>query len=409
MSRPIVFSRTQYTTTDECWRRRWLAYEAPNGSESSTLCSICHDYFSDPAIDGKRSCPRCGIVPIVNGWQRRSHAIPLITGSYVHKGLEAILTGATPYDAAIASSDEYRMVGYERGLDCAGDMSAVIEEQSTLVAGLVYAWGLARWPIIRDEWEVLHVEREGAAKIAEDATLQYRADWIGRRRTDGQVFVWNFKTLSLLDERWLRGWDIDAQVLTEAWAVASELGVEVAGVIIEGLIKGTRRKDKDEFGQTIGERQQSPLCYGYHAAGNPPLTPPEWTHEYKRGKGWQRFAVGTPGHPTFNEWIDALPAEVVEGLFVTVPPVYRNDARVLSKLTQMVSREREIAAKADAVRAGTMDVDAAFPQHERACLWPSRCPFFDACHTPGVAEDMAGSGLYIAREPNHPVMMGDGE
>lgn len=282
----IVFSRTQYSTTDECWRRRWLGYEAPNGTEGA------------------------------RGWQRRAHAIPLATGSYVHKGLELILTGATPYDAAIQASDEYRMIAYERGLDCAGDMSFVIEEQSTLVAGLVYAWGQVRWPVVQHEWEVLPtptgpaVEREGVAKLAEDVTLQYRADWIGRRRSNGQVFVWNFKTLSLLDERWLKGWEIDSQVLTEAWAVEAELGLPVAGVIIEGLIKGSRRKDKDEFGQTIGERQQSVLCYGYHAAGNPPLTPPEWTHEYKRGKGWQRFSVGAPGQPTFNEWVDQLPAEI---------------------------------------------------------------------------------------------------
>lgn len=376
----IVFSRSAYSTTDECWRRRWLAYEAPNGTDTG-----------------------------VHGWQRRAHAIPLATGAWTHKGLQYLLEGATAYDAAIRASDEYRMIAYERGLDCAGDMSFVIEEQATLAAGLVYAWGIVRWPQVQHEWEVLHVEREGQAKLADDVTLQYRADWIGRRRSDGQVFVWNFKTLSLLDERWLNGWEIDSQVLTEAWAVEAELGMPVAGVIIEGLIKGSRRKDKDEFGQTIGERQQSVLCYGYHAAGNPPLTPPEWTHEYKRGKGWQRFSVGTPGHPTFNEWVDALPREVVEGLFVTVPPVYRNDAKVLSKLTQMVSREREIAGKAEAVRHDPELLDANFPQHERNCLWPSRCGFFDLCHTPGVAEDVANSGIYLAREPNHPVLMGGGE
>jgi len=369
----IFTSRSQYITTDECWRRRWLAYEAPNGTE-------------------------------VNGWQRRAHAIPLATGQYVHRGLAAILRGGAILNAAWDAADQYRTDVTGRGLDTFGDVTSVIEEQATLIAGLVHAWGLVRWPLIANEWEVISVEREGAVPLADDVTHQYRCDWIGRRRADGKLFVWEFKTVSMVDERWLKSWEIDPQPLLNAWAVERELGKPVSGVIIEGLVKGMRRKDKDEFGNVIGERQQSLLCYGYHHPGNPPLTPEEWSPEYKRGRGWQRFAVGAPGMPAIEEWINELPRETLESLFVTVPPIYRDDERVFHKITQLVNRERDIALRTLECRIDG-DLDAHFPQNERACLWPTRCPFFDACHTPNVGADMAGSGLYMPRQANHPVVV----
>lgn len=381
---PIVTSRSAYIATDSCWRLRWLACEAPNGT-------------------------------ITNGWQRRAAILPLAAGIYVHGGIAKILSGVSPYNAACHASDAYRTEMTERGLDTAEDMTTVIEEQSMLIAGLVYGWGEVRWPQVASEWDVVSVEQEGQAQIAEDVILQFRADAIMRRKRDSALFIWNFKTLSLLNERWFEGWEIDPQVLTEAWAAERSLGEPVEGVIIEGLIKGARRKDWDEFGNVIGERQRSLLCYGYYHPGNPPLTPPEWTHEYKLAGRWQRFAVGSPGHPSFDEWFSCLPQEIREAFFVSVPPVCRDDARVFSKLRQIAARERRIHAEAEATRtmialgADEAEVAAAldesFPQSEHHCLWPSRCAMFDVCHVSNVGIDMAGSGLYVPRVPHHPVLV----
>ncbi len=422
----IYISRSQYNSFDECNRKRWLMYHAPNGINMFTgKCATCGHLFASNETSPSPVCDACGSTgqikwqPIVKGWQRRAWAVPLATGAWVHNGIAHIIRGMSPYAAALAASDDYRAKMTERGLDAIGDMTHVIEEQSRLVEALVYTFGIIRWPEISNEFDSvlydsgnnlveLFVEREGAIQIADNMTFQFRCDWVARRRADGRTFVFNWKTSSYMDERWIKAWEYDAQVLTESWGVQQAFGVKTDGVIVVGLYKGRREKIKDADKKVIGERQVTPLIVGYHRPDNPPLWKEAFTSDGRqaKAKGWYRFAPGGEGMPTVREWIDQLPRDVLEAQFVTVSPVYRDDEQTMKKLVQITTRERRVDEWAAVCTKTPELIDTYFPQNERACLWPTKCPMLDICWTRNVANDIGGSGLYQPRQPNHPVADG---
>ncbi len=385
----ITTSRSAVSTYLQCPRRRYLAYEAPNGTATP-------------------------------GWERRRLALPLVTGIYVHQGLEMALKGMNPRDAANDARVAYYDEVAERGLQVeeGSDEAKVVDEQAAHVEALVLAWCRVRLPRWLDEYEVVEVEAEDRVPLSDDVVLAVRADVIVRRKYDGRMFVVNFKTVGQADDRWLRSWEVDMQLMTELLAAERRHGHEFGGVIIEGLIKGRRMPEKNSTGDTVGYRDSTPLLYGYKTDANPPLTQLEYGWEYTRRKGWYKFPVwkesfasqGTAS--SLDYWINWLPEEVVEGCFITVPPIMRDGARIEHKVTQVIEIERRIRVANHAME-DAMDnnepvliqdvLDAHFPQNEHACTYPSKCSHYDICWSPGVGDDVAGSGLYSPRRDHHAV------
>lgn len=396
----ITTSRSAVATYLACPRKRWLAYEAPNGTGTP-------------------------------GWERRTLAIPLVTGIYVHRGLEAALQGVVPTQAAHEASEAYRAECSARGLavEEGSDEQTVMEEQAAHVEALVLAWCRVRLPKWLEEYEVVEVEAEDRVPLSDDVTLAVRADAVVRRRFDGRMFVVNFKTVGTADDRWLRSWEVDMQLMTELLAAERRHGHEFGGVIIEGLIKGRRMPEKGADGSVTGYRDSSPLLYGYKCDADPPLVPLQYQWDYSRRKGWYRFPVwkesfkGTVQEynattmqksgtiPSALEyWVQWLPEEVVEAQFITVPPIMRDGTRIESCTRQIVGVERKIewynGFIDDNERPGALD--ECYPQNTHACTYPSRCPMYAACWEPGIGEDMEGSGLYVARGDHH-ALEGTGE
>lgn len=274
-----------------------------------------------------------------------------------------------------------------------------------------------RLPKWLDEYEVIEVEVEDRVPLAGDVVLASRADAIVRRKADHRLFVVNFKTVAQADERWLRSWEVDMQMMTELLAAERRHGHEFGGVIIEGLIKGRRMPDeKDSDGKTTSYRDSTPLLYGYKCDADPPLVPLQYSHEYTRRKGWYRFPVwkenfqGSVELGSFASplayWINWLPEEVVEGQFCIVPPIMRDAARIESKVQQIVAMEQRIQIGTDMLiqRGHPELLDVFFPQNEHSCVYPSTCAYKDLCFTRGVAEDPLGSGLYQPRKDHHSVV-----
>lgn len=387
MSQAIVTTRSAIAAADRCMRLRWWQYEAPNGTN-------------------------------VRGWERRALAVPLVTGIYTHRGLAHLLLNPSNVgldEAVRIAVDEYRAEIDARSLDIL-DVEMVRAEQEALIEAMIRGWARVRLPLFLAEYETLHVEREELATLADDVSLQARADAILKRKSDSRNFIWNFKTVSDAGERWYRQWEVDSQLLTETLAVEQRMGIKIAGVIIEGLIKGKRMPTKDADGNKIGEYQASPLIYGYKFDGNPPLESPAYDFQYTRKKGWHRFAVWSEifpmaaDRPDFCDsldlhgvsfWVNWLPEEIVEQQFVSVPPIMADPRRIERKVIQIVSRERRIAEAADICVGSPHLIDNYFPQNEHSCNFPTKCPMFDMCWTGGVAEAPAESGLYIPRVPHH--------
>lgn len=403
----IVTSRSAVSAYLQCARKRYWQYEAPNGTGTP-------------------------------GWERRALAIPLVTGIYVHRGLEAALRGSVPTEAAMMAKSAYLVECAERSLavEEGSDVASVIEEQAAHVEALVLAWCRVRLPKWLAEYDVVEVEAEDRVPLAEDVTLAVRADAIVRRKLDGRMFVVNFKTVGQADDRWLRAWEVDMQLMTELLAAERRHGGVFGGVIIEGLVKGRRMPEKNNVGDVIGYRDSSPLLYGYKVDADPPLVHGEYGWEYTRRKGWYRFPVWkeqfshipgtiatfmTPGFRDALErttspvsaleyWINWLPEEVVEAQFVTVPPIMRDEERIASCVRQIVAAEHTIACGIENIANSgdfSYTLNESFLQNTHACIYPSKCPMYDICWSPGVAADVAGSGLYVARQDHHAVEGGE--
>lgn len=396
----MITSRSAVAAYQQCPRRRYWQYEAQNGTATP-------------------------------GWERKRLAIPLVTGIYVHQGLEQALKGTDAATAAGGAKAEYLKEVTARGLavEDGTDEAAVVDEQAAHVEALVLAWCRVRLPKWLDEYEVIEVEVEDRVPLAEDVVLASRADAIVRRKADHRLFVVNFKTVAQADERWLRSWEVDMQMMTELLAAERRHGHEFGGVIIEGLVKGRRMPEKSADGSVIAYRDTTPLLYGYKCDADPPLTPLQYQSEYTRRKGWRRFSTWnepfqqnlgivtsrmTAGDYKVGQefdlrsmspldyWINWLPEEVVESCFTIVPPIMRDEQRIESCVRQIVHMERRIHDGLDFVPLGSDEaLDQFFPQNFHSCVYPSRCNCHDLCFTNGVADDPAGSGLYVARTDHH--------
>src|SRR5882724_1881412 len=196
----ITTSRSRIATWQQCPRRAYWQYLAENGTGTP-------------------------------GWERRKLAIPLLTGIWVHKGLEAALGGSDAATAATTGKNGYLAAVAERGLGDPGpDEQAVIEEQAAHVEALVLAWCRIRLPKWQEEYELVEVEVEDRVPLADDVTLAVRADAIVRRKADHRMFVVNFKTVGTADYRWSAAWETDMQLMTELLAAERRYGAQFGGV-----------------------------------------------------------------------------------------------------------------------------------------------------------------------------------
>jgi hypothetical protein len=402
---PIITSRSAVKTYQDCNRKRFHMYEAENGTPT-------------------------------RGWERKAMSIPLSTGIYTHLGIEVLLRQViagvpTDVDAAVSvASTEYAGEVEQRGIAVEADSQAedVIDEQRAHIEAMIRAWARVRLPRWLEQYEVIEVEAEDRIALSDDVTLAVRADVVVRRKSDDRYFVVNFKTVANPDERWLRSWEVDMQLMTELLAAERRHGKVFGGVIIEGIVKGARvkvghdlREVRDANKEVAGYIDRSPLLYGFKQDADPPLRALEYQWESTTRKGWYKFrtwredfqhAVLMPTtHTALEYWVNWLPEEVLENLFVTVPPIMRNASMIESKVTQIVSMERSVHTGRGVVMAGQNGSsdekrylqDVYFPQHEGECYWPSRCPMFEMCYEPGTAEDPLGSGLYQTRHDHHAV------
>src|SRR5713226_906640 len=232
MNTPIVTSRSAVKTYQACNRKRWHMYESPNGTATP-------------------------------GWERRAMSIPLSTGIYTHKGIEVLLRQV--------------IAGW------AMDVQEAVEQACHAYRGEVEQRGIA-------------VETEDRIALSDNVTLAVRADAVVRRKSDSRMFVVNFKTVANPDERWLRSWEVDMQLMTELLAAERRHGKVFGGVIIEGLKKGARvkvdrylKEIRDESKEVAGYIDRSPLLYGFKCDADPPLIPLQYQWESTTRKGWYKF------------------------------------------------------------------------------------------------------------------------
>ena len=400
MSDTIITSRSALVSWQSCQRRRWFEYEILNSAGS-------------------------------RGLEPRSLSLPMETGSGCHEIAGGLLAGGDALVVIERAISGYMSLVCARGLDIGIEpdevqTSPVVEEQCALIEAFGWSFLRVRLPAILAEYEVLSVEEEIPLEVSDGVVMQTRADAVLRRRSDSRLFVYNLKTVSSPDDRWRAQWEVDMQLMTEPLAVERKLGEKVHGVIIDGFIKGVRVGVDDRLVECRGDKvatqeiQRSRLLYGYSCPGDSNV-PTLYDFAGTTKKGWSKFRTwqeGFVGKPSWMSpiqyWIGWLPEEEVAACFVNeksekpLLPVVRNDEHVRRKLVQIMATEHQIRSGRNMVEDGSTvssredKLDGCFPQNERSCVYPTRCPFYKACWEP--IGELEQSGFYVPRVANHPLI-----
>jgi hypothetical protein len=412
----IMFDRSRHELYEKCPRLRFLAFEyKPNQDHPEAS----------------------------NGLQRVAHAVPLLTGGMVHKGIEFVFAG---YDinAAIANAlAAYDEAIEKRGIDVeemAPEPTWIVKVQRALIEALVRGWEAYVLPGIWEEYEVIEVEREERAEFVDGDyhwTMLARADAIVKRKSDGLLFIRNLKTISELKDYKIKGYRYDTQTISEVLAVEQRIDQKVSGVIYDFLIKG---KKVVQYPRNSGVwHNSSPLIWCYWKEGQTGVESPEvasrWEFDcteahltprgvlcqggkqHRLGKGWERKLV-TDAFPNgivdWFAWLEEFDPQLIRDQFQTIPAIERTPFDVTTFMQGVLPEEARIARSAEVCReaikrdgwvASLPVLDHNFPRHtfNSNCLFPSKCQMHDICWgATGTLDDLTESELYTWREPHHP-------
>ena len=273
-------------------------------------------------------CPRARYLefssgPVGYGIRSKRRAIPLATGSGIHKPLELALRhmkehGEVPSREAfrpmvVEAIAEYFSLVEKRGfMNHTDDQTQkIMQEQRCLIEGLSWtAWKILL-PPIHEHYAVVHVEQEdvlvwdcdcGLGEMLGDYTeheakgcggigIQVRPDAGLRRRSDSALCVLDWKSDGNVHKyNWQESFRLNIQMAFQVMSLERLMQEPVqGGVFIAGLHKGWRATEKtDQDGVWVGvegsptteKYQASVMCYGYQKPANPPLEPEEWRSEY---------------------------------------------------------------------------------------------------------------------------------
>lgn len=411
----------------------------------------------------------------VGGISRKGFSFAPETGTAIHNGIESIIGGSSVETAVMGALTIYiaRTMAHCPSEDADEDMlekwRRELADNLAIAEALIRCWAIVQWPKDREAFETIAVEREEEARFphidgnwgVNEVCLMTRADWLVRRRSDGTLFIKNFKSTTEATKFWREQWRYDMQTMSEGMAVAQRLErervveyrrervpvdlgvpVRIGGTIIQGLLKGRR----DEWPKGSGERYyNSPLTRCWYQAGEPPMTSDdfvplsryEWSctsahkqnngrmcpggKNHRLGAGYRKVAVADVYPGGIKAWIGWLvenAPEVLEAQIVELPPIMRSEWEIERWKRQTLGREVETARAADAVNAleeGSMEwherLDSAFPMTTgNACVshFGQSCPFIDVCFGQ-AGDDPLSTGLFQIRVPNHPKEAEGGE
>lgn len=325
-------------------------------------------------------------------------------------------------------------------IDFEGNVIQVSEDQGWLVdhycdllEGLVVGWSLVRLPELLQQYKVIEVETEEQLHMPVvdpyymDGNQQYqnielvfnsRPDAILERRTDGALVILSLKTTSQVNQMWLENFKTDQQTVSEVLPVEARLGREVAGVQVEGLVKGAMKYDWP-VGSDSNYHHNSPVIWGYNkeAGGfeNEWKAQYSWKDEFGKGhrlgKGWNRRKIAESYPGGIPEWVGYIyqnEPELLRAQFPSPPLISRSAGELEEWLEQVKYREVEVhnALVEIKQRAAVENILAQhFPKHTSGCAYDpqyhSKCPCYGLCWG-SESQDPLGCGTYKYREPNHP-------
>ncbi len=338
------------------------------------------------------------------GLAPRAGSLPLLAGQVVHSAIAAVVIGTRLEEALLTALSAFEIAVREKGVGVdSDDLDRFLKEQSCLLEGLVRLWAKHRWPLVQAEYDVIAVEQEQPWELAPGMTMLSRFDLTLRRKRDQGLFLMEFKTTSSGGDAWSQQWEHHSQVLAYSLAAQQVYQEPCFGVLIEGLVKGRRVKEKSVTspfeGMTI---QQSPLCYVYQKdSDSGPLYTPKWTCNWTKVPVWETLGVQRLVETVLDEQ-DAREI-LLPGL-----PISPGTWELERWQRQTVAKERKLDEQLEELASADdpeFTLDCSFPMNHAHCrrYFGYPCIFEKLCYDQGVAADPLGSGDYERRVPHHPL------
>ncbi len=361
-------------------------------------------------------CPRKGFLEYYYGGTGivpRKLDLYQATGSLTHEMLRNVMQFAhefgklpapeTVNGACYHAIQDYRKSVEESGLtEVSGELELEMQRQAALAEGLARAWTMRRLPRILEEYEIVVVEEEHEIPFGPGQVLMSRLDGVLRRKVDGELLAGpEFKTTGWISEQYVESWRYSTQTLSHCLDIQHKYGVTPAGVQMEFLYKGVKKKQEDG---TV--TYYSPLVRGYRMQGEFGELTYGFDSSLARKKDWEVFDAYTMG---MEEWMNQLPEEVLDGmLFSSV--IYRNPA-------ELVEWQRQVSIRQGRIQAGLIILNEDHPTEEAAdeimaSIFPARldqfcysnqykksCPYLEVCFH--RIDDPLGSGVFVKRVPHH--------
>lgn len=409
--------------------------------------------------------------PTGYGWARKAESIPAVTGQKVHDPAGAILLwcqafpGEFPPDNVIYHEIQKARAAYlqiveERGLQMTlgEDLQFRVNEQLTLLEGLMWTWARCWLPQFLADWDIVEVETEHVTVVgctcglgddigaAEDHDAREcggygwmtRGDCIAKRKAFPHTYAYHeIKTTGDASKNWEDQWPHRNQLMAGVLGAERKHGVEIDEVYIVALVKGRRQSEwNPEEGKASGPKyQNSPLVYGYYRPANPPLVEESWAQSYyywdeaaqKRRKltrdyarlgiwnldarYWQQGGTCSPS----DYWTRWLGVDKLRESFRVIGPIFRQAWKLDEWRRQTIAEETRVSGGLDALYAASeqgyvwgspefmaiLDVD--FPMTRGShCQnhFGDTCPMLKLCNREPGWEDPTLMG-YIPRRPHH--------
>jgi hypothetical protein len=365
------------------------------------------------------------------GYRPKAGSIPLLSGDAFHQGLAMLLGhyGGTnpiqviddfkldPVDFVVYNVlEKYKKEVLEAGVRSLDDAEVrfTIEEQQTMLEGMLRGWVEYRLPMILDEYDVVEVEQQWLWQLGPGIWVPLRQDANLRRKDDGMLYILDAKGIPYGDsDDWQLKHETSDQTVLYITALEERTGEPVGGIFYEGLVRGQWKKETAKHSPYHGRKiQMSAYCYGY---GNFDGAEPLVQSAYTNRKGWEKFRV--KDKMSVPEWLEILrKEEVLPELFITMTPVnpppefrqrirrqrYLNEARYLDDLEKFNQLREEKGLDHPDTQ---IHLDLFAEQNLDRCNKfgkDYRCPFKGFCDAPNGGIDLiAGDESFEVRQPHH--------
>lgn len=398
------------------------------------------------------------------GITRKAQSLPRVTGQYLHAALRPVMAyvrdhDQIPPDDVVREAVRDAIVRYRKAVDLRGltglgaddRVGMIVNEQVSLLEGLVWTYRLDVLPWWHEQYRTVFVEEEQPVVLGCTCGLgdrigsladhdgrdcygvgwQTRGDAIGEKRSSGTHAYLEFKTTGALGEWWGAQWEDKVQFLAGVLGAEAALGQPVDESWVVGLSKGRSEGTYNpETGKKDGEAyQQSVFCYGYYDPSKVPAGEGKWYPRYKYVGGdgknhnvpksarrrpvWEIEGVPAPMTPV-EYWTNWIGREERVREVQWVGPLFRDAAMLEQFLAELIPSEQGWAEDIQAIEAAierdgwsapsTQQTLAAFVQRTWECKRFGKkyeCEFHPICFKQALWEDPLASGIYIPRVPHH--------